>query len=136
VTPDDPAVDEAATWRVRRVDVERHRAAKAGLAMVTIGLFEWPDESGRFLEFQLALPRAEREWGYCIIDAPWTGLTGHRTVYGGLTACRLTGNELHLSINEAQETLDWPPQMVLTLDVDHAVIRRLAGRSEGCCLPA
>lgn len=113
-------------WRVRRVDVQRHRAAEAGLAMLTVALAEWPDLSGRFVEFQIARDRRERQWGYCIIDAPPTGFAGHRTVFGGLTACRLTGRELQLSVNhEAQTVLGWPPQLTLTIDTDASTIRRL-----------
>lgn len=94
--------------------------------MLTVGLAEWPDRSGRFLEFQIARHRSERADGYCIVDAPVTGLGGHLTVFGGLTACRLRGNQLHLSTNdEARATFGWPPQLLLTIDVDEAALKRL-----------
>jgi hypothetical protein len=51
---------------------------------------------------------------------------GSSDVFGGLTGCRHSGNELRLDLNEeAQATFGWPREIVLTVDVDVAAIKRL-----------
>jgi hypothetical protein len=120
----------AVAWTVRRIDVTQHTEEEAGLAYLSVGLAESPDLTGRYLEFQLADDEDEREEGYCVVDSPPEGVdvsdplavaamvAGHRTLCGGVTECRLSGDQLTFTLtDEAQQTFGWPAVLTLQLDI-------------------